>query len=185
MSPFKRKKLFKNLGLGCGCASTTNSNATYVYEPKPIIPKIKPRSSIVSSSNDEETYISISPSTSSILSSNWHSCNNENIDKKMITTTTSASAASPSASRRWNMEDQKRQTTDSISTTAVVMESENPYDDFQQSMLEMITENQIFSAEELLQLLHCFLSLNSPAHHHLILCAFFQVSQYAIVSSSN
>uniref|UniRef100_A0A803KR78 Transcription repressor n=2 Tax=Chenopodium quinoa TaxID=63459 RepID=A0A803KR78_CHEQI len=118
-----------------------------------------------------------------MLSSNWQSCNSENIDKKMITATASASATSPSVSRRWNnMGDQ--QTTDNISTTAVVMESENPYDDFQQSMLEMITENQIFSAEELLQLLHCFLSLNSPAHHHLILCAFFQVSQYAIVSSS-
>ncbi|XP_021719956.1 transcription repressor OFP7-like [Chenopodium quinoa] len=182
MSQFKRKKLFKNLGLGCGCASTTNSNATHVFEPKPI-PKLKPRPSTLSSSNDGETYSSISPSTSSMLSSNWQSCNSENIDKKMITATASASATSPSVSRRWNnMGDQ--QTTDNISTTAVVMESENPYDDFQQSMLEMITENQIFSAEELLQLLHCFLSLNSPAHHHLILCAFFQVSQYAIVSSS-
>ncbi|XP_056685456.1 transcription repressor OFP4 [Spinacia oleracea] len=185
MSPFKGKKFLKNLtthlGLGCGCSSTNNSNnIAHVYEPKPILPipkpkpkpKPKPRSSTFSSSNDRSETCT---STSSVVSSgpsNWHNCN-------QIIETMNASA-SASASRRWN----NSCSSTSISTTAVLMDSENPYEDFQKSMLEMIMENQIYCADELFQLLHCFLRLNSPTHHHLILCAFFQVSQYAIVSSS-
>ncbi|KAL2932657.1 Transcription repressor OFP6 [Bienertia sinuspersici] len=56
------------------------------------------------------------------------------------------------------------------------MESHNPYEDFQQSMLNMIIHDHLFSAPQLFQLLNCFLSLNSPAHHHLILSAFFHLS---------
>ncbi|CAO2830514.1 unnamed protein product [Amaranthus hypochondriacus] len=67
---------------------------------------------------------------------------------------------------------------------AVEMVSMNPYKDFQDSMMEMIVENEISCTEQLVQLLHCFLSLNSPAHQHIILTAFFQVCQYAVPSSN-
>ncbi|KAJ8442404.1 hypothetical protein Cgig2_018660 [Carnegiea gigantea] len=54
-------------------------------------------------------------------------------------------------------------------TFAVVKSSRDPYSDFRTSMVEMIMEKQIFGSKELEQLLQCFLSLNSPHHHRVIL----------------
>ncbi|KAI9088913.1 hypothetical protein K1719_029192 [Acacia pycnantha] len=51
---------------------------------------------------------------------------------------------------------------------AVVKKSEDPYEDFRRSMMEMIMEKQIFEDTDLEQLLHCFLSLNSSEHHGII-----------------
>ncbi|CAH2072345.1 unnamed protein product [Thlaspi arvense] len=51
---------------------------------------------------------------------------------------------------------------------AVVKKSEDPYEDFRTSMVEMIVERQIFAAAELQKLLQCFLSLNSLQHHSVI-----------------
>lgn len=58
---------------------------------------------------------------------------------------------------------------------AVVKQSENPYLDFKRSMLEMIVEKDMFDDRELEQLLFCFLSLNSPNHHRLIVNAFVDI----------
>ncbi|KAG9455800.1 hypothetical protein H6P81_000308 [Aristolochia fimbriata] len=58
---------------------------------------------------------------------------------------------------------------------AVVKRSNDPHADFRSSMLEMIMEKQIFGARELEQLLYCFLSLNSPSHHHAILDVFQEI----------
>ncbi|KMT04923.1 hypothetical protein BVRB_7g170890 [Beta vulgaris subsp. vulgaris] len=173
-------KLTTHLNIGCGCGSSTKPNIPNVYEPK--LKVNKPRSSTFSSPRDgdgEITCTSTSPSaTSSSAPSHQPNCN-EMVEKTNIV----SASVSASASRRWKSNASIG--SGSSTTTVVEMESENPCDDFQQSMLEMIKENQIFSSEQLLQLLNCFLRLNSPAHHHLILCAFFQVCQYAVVSSSN
>ena len=58
---------------------------------------------------------------------------------------------------------------------AVVKKSNDPYEDFKKSMVEMIMEKQMFEAEDLEQLLLCFLSLNSPQHHGIIVEAFSAV----------
>lgn len=58
---------------------------------------------------------------------------------------------------------------------AVVKRSEDPYEDFKRSMLEMIMEKQMFEARDLEQLLHCFLSLNSRHHHGVIVEAFSEI----------
>ncbi|KAL2929206.1 Transcription repressor OFP8 [Bienertia sinuspersici] len=42
-------------------------------------------------------------------------------------------------------------------------------------MVEMIIEKQIFGAKELEQLLQCFLSLNSPHHHRVIVGVFTEI----------
>ncbi|XP_021723739.1 transcription repressor OFP8-like [Chenopodium quinoa] len=60
-------------------------------------------------------------------------------------------------------------------TFAVVKSSSDPYNDFRTSMVEMIIEKQIFGAKELEQLLHCFLSLNSPHHHRVIVEVFTEI----------
>ncbi|KDP38487.1 hypothetical protein JCGZ_04412 [Jatropha curcas] len=58
---------------------------------------------------------------------------------------------------------------------AVVKKSENPYEDFKRSMLEMILEKQMFEARDLEELLHCFLSLNSRQYHGVIIEAFSEI----------
>ncbi|XVF73716.1 hypothetical protein PTKIN_Ptkin13bG0005200 [Pterospermum kingtungense] len=60
-------------------------------------------------------------------------------------------------------------------TVAVVKKSEDPYEDFKRSMLEMILEKQMFEAKDLEQLLQCFLSLNSRQYHGLIVEAFTEI----------
>ncbi|XAR59642.1 hypothetical protein NMG60_11015552 [Bertholletia excelsa] len=58
---------------------------------------------------------------------------------------------------------------------AMVKHSHQPYLDFRHSMVQMITERQIYSTDDLQQLLNCFLLLNSPTHHHVILQAFMDI----------
>lgn len=59
---------------------------------------------------------------------------------------------------------------------AVVKRLDDPYQNFCRSMLEMIREKKLEEeAGELEQLLQCFLSLNSTAHHPVILWAFSDI----------
>lgn len=58
---------------------------------------------------------------------------------------------------------------------AVEMKSANPYEDFKHSIIQMIIHNNIYSSSDLRDLLHCFLDLNLPCHHQLILDAFTDV----------
>lgn len=54
----------------------------------------------------------------------------------------------------------------------VTVDSAEPYEDFRESMVQMIVEKEIYAWDDLNELLHQFLSLNSPRHHPLILHAF-------------
>ncbi|KAG1342099.1 transcription repressor OFP7 [Cocos nucifera] len=58
---------------------------------------------------------------------------------------------------------------------AVVKRSEDPRADFRRSMAEMVVEKEMYEAEDLEQLLHCFLSLNSRRHHGAIVAAFSDI----------
>ncbi|KHN08721.1 hypothetical protein glysoja_037043 [Glycine soja] len=58
---------------------------------------------------------------------------------------------------------------------AVEKDSDDPYLDFRHSMLQMILENEIYSKEDLRELLNCFLQLNSPDHHGVIVRAFTEI----------
>ncbi|KAJ4964233.1 hypothetical protein NE237_024172 [Protea cynaroides] len=67
---------------------------------------------------------------------------------------------------------------------AIIKRSEDPYEDFKRSMLEMIVEKQMFNARDLEQLLHCFLSLNSPQHHETIVAAFSEIWEILFCKST-
>ncbi|PNT73242.1 transcription repressor OFP8 [Brachypodium distachyon] len=54
----------------------------------------------------------------------------------------------------------------------VAVESAEPYEDFRESMVQMVVEKEIYAWDDLNDLLHQFLTLNSPRHHPLILHAF-------------
>ncbi|KAL4324916.1 hypothetical protein GQ457_11G008310 [Hibiscus cannabinus] len=58
---------------------------------------------------------------------------------------------------------------------AVEKESDDPYLDFRYSMLQMILEKEIYSKDELKELLRCFLKLNSPYYHGIIVTAFTDI----------
>ncbi|KAE8712585.1 Transcription repressor OFP6 [Hibiscus syriacus] len=60
-------------------------------------------------------------------------------------------------------------------SVAVVKRLEDPYEDFNGSMMEMIMEKQMFQVEELKQQLLCFLSLNSIEFHGIIVEAFIEI----------
>ncbi|OVA18678.1 Ovate protein family [Macleaya cordata] len=68
---------------------------------------------------------------------------------------------------------------------AVVKKSQDPYEDFRRSMLEMILEKQMFEARDLEQLLHCFLSLNSKNHHQIIVEAFSEIWEFLFCTTSS
>ncbi|KAI4378650.1 hypothetical protein MLD38_016101 [Melastoma candidum] len=58
---------------------------------------------------------------------------------------------------------------------AVEKDSRDPYLDFRHSMLQMIIENEIYNREDLRELLGCFLQLNSPCYHGVIVRAFTEI----------
>ncbi|XP_062181570.1 transcription repressor OFP8-like [Phragmites australis] len=70
--------------------------------------------------------------------------------------------------RRYEREQARREET----AVAVEVESSAPYEDFRESMVAMVTEKEMYAWEDLNELLHQFLALNSPRHHPLILTAF-------------
>ncbi|PIM97361.1 hypothetical protein CDL12_30169 [Handroanthus impetiginosus] len=61
------------------------------------------------------------------------------------------------------------------SSVAVEKDSDDPYLDFRQSMLQMILEREIYSKDDLKELLNCFLQLNSPYYHGTIVRAFTEI----------
>ncbi|XP_020203533.1 transcription repressor OFP6 [Cajanus cajan] len=70
---------------------------------------------------------------------------------------------------------------------AVEKDSDDPYLDFRHSMLQMILENEIYSKHDLRELLNCFLQLNSPHHHGVIVRAFTEIwnGVFSVTSSSS
>ncbi|KAI5669343.1 hypothetical protein M9H77_19196 [Catharanthus roseus] len=58
---------------------------------------------------------------------------------------------------------------------AVEKSTNDPHGDFRTSMVEMIIEKQIFGVKELEKLLYCFISLNSPYYHKIIVEVFTEI----------
>ncbi|KAI3518738.1 hypothetical protein L1887_07550 [Cichorium endivia] len=58
---------------------------------------------------------------------------------------------------------------------AVEKDSNDPYVDFKESMLQMIMEKEIYAKDDLRELLNCFLQLNSPYYHGIIVRAFTEI----------
>ncbi|OIT29255.1 PREDICTED: transcription repressor OFP7-like [Nicotiana attenuata] len=68
---------------------------------------------------------------------------------------------------------------------AIVKKSQDPYEDFKRSMMEMILEKQMFEKNELEQLLQCFLSLNGKHYHGLIVEAFSEIWETLFLGNGN
>ncbi|MED6138428.1 hypothetical protein PIB30_074122 [Stylosanthes scabra] len=86
-----------------------------------------------------------------------------------------SSTASTTRMRRSSVEGKVRE------SFAVVKRSKDPYEDFKRSMMEMIREMEMRDAEDLQQLLQCFLALNSRSYHDVIVRAFMEIWQEMFV----
>lgn len=64
-----------------------------------------------------------------------------------------------------------------IDSIAVEKESEDPYDDFRNSILQMIFERKIYAEKDLEELLECLLQLNAKCHHQVIVEAFMEICE--------
>ncbi|KAG8374052.1 hypothetical protein BUALT_Bualt11G0090800 [Buddleja alternifolia] len=60
-------------------------------------------------------------------------------------------------------------------SVAVEKDSDDPYLDFRRSMLQMVLDKEIYSKDDLKELLNCFLQLNSPYYHGIIVRAFTEI----------
>ncbi|KAG9149101.1 hypothetical protein Leryth_010694 [Lithospermum erythrorhizon] len=80
----------------------------------------------------------------------------------------------------------KIETSSTICDAIVVSKySKDPYQDFQQSMLQMIFENEIHGEDELQELVKCYIQLNSPCHHQTIIKAFKKIWNNVISKSTS
>ncbi|XP_038885747.1 transcription repressor OFP8-like [Benincasa hispida] len=64
-----------------------------------------------------------------------------------------------------------------------VKRSKEPQEDFKRSMVQMILEKEIFEAKGLEELLQCYLALNSPEYHRVIVRAFSEVWEFLFYDS--
>ncbi|XP_050214873.1 transcription repressor OFP6-like [Mercurialis annua] len=143
----KKIKLLKTLIAACGCGRTKPSD---VYEPIPIpIP-------IPLCPSDSNSYDKSGSAAALLSLDNEETC---------TTSTESTSFAMQHSS----------ETKISNNSIAVVKDSNDPYRDFRQSMLQMIFEKEIFSRADLQELLNCYLELNAACNHALIIGAFTDI----------
>ncbi|EXC01936.1 hypothetical protein L484_018850 [Morus notabilis] len=179
MTSTARKKLHLNtvsVNLGCSCS---RPKLSLLFHPKP---KLKtPRKP----HKRHEYY------TNNSSSSSW---TNDFDDTTTTTPTTTTSAtpltfssndvgSTPSTAAKKKKKDSKRNAGGvgrgfgrvGGEGVAVEKDSDDPYLDFRHSMLQMILENEIYSKDDLRELLNCFLQLNSASHHGIIVRAFTEI----------
>ncbi|KAF8113340.1 hypothetical protein N665_0050s0001, partial [Sinapis alba] len=63
-------------------------------------------------------------------------------------------------------------------SVTVAKESINPFQDYKNSINQMIDERDIETEDDLKELLRCFLDINPPPHHSLIVRAFVDVCSH-------
>lgn len=146
----------------CGCSKT---KASEVHEPTP-----KPKNSHI---HPKTNLCSMASSTTSI----------EHEEEEFTSTTISESEKFYYHNNNNNKDDNNDNVllkrSPLVDSVAIEKDSSNPYNDFRHSMLQMIFEKEIESEEDLQDLLQCFLHLNAPCHHHVIIKAFKEICQEA------
>ncbi|GMJ09484.1 hypothetical protein like AT2G36026 [Hibiscus trionum] len=157
----KKKLTLNTVSVSLGCSGCKKSKLTSFFNPKP-----KPKSK--SKSHSLYTY---SSSSSSKKATRYY----------FSETATSFSPTTDTPPPCWDMD-----TKCSMETVrgfgrvggeslAVEKDSDDPYLDFRHSMLQMILEKEIYSKDDLRELLNCFLQLNSPYYHGVIIRAFTEI----------
>lgn len=172
MSSSTRKKLLRTtsvvVNVGCSCRRPKIAAGFLRRRPKSSAPMFGKPNQLYQSSwsswdraTTQSSYNGACPSSSTDFSPHYSS-DISSAKKK-------ASPSSSSSSRKTTA---KGRIDESV---AVEKESDDPYLDFRRSMLQMILEKEIYAEADLRELLNCFLALNSPYHHGVIIRAFTEI----------
>ncbi|KAE8700885.1 Transcription repressor OFP8 [Hibiscus syriacus] len=159
MSSNRRKLVFNTFSVSLGCCSSCKKlKLTSVFNPKPKPPykTHSPYGYSSSSSSKKTTHCSFSEYETA---TSFSPSTDRDIDND---------ATSPTATVRGFGRV-------GVESLAVEKDSDDPYLDFRHSMLQMILEKHIYSKDDLKDLLNCFLQLNSPYCHEIIVRAFTEM----------
>ncbi|XP_040993441.1 transcription repressor OFP6-like [Juglans microcarpa x Juglans regia] len=157
MSSNKKLKLLRTIfrsNAGCGCG---RPKASDIHEPTQ-----KPKTTISPAENPKPCISSSS------------SCDRNgglSMDEEDFTSTSISEAETDLIRSSKNPKPCQK----IINSIAVEKDSSDPYQDFRHSMLQMILQKEIYSKEDLQELLNWFLKLNSPCHHDVIFKAFKEI----------
>ncbi|KAI3747127.1 hypothetical protein L6452_09574 [Arctium lappa] len=159
--PTAKKKLIQNtttVSLGCGSACRS-INLSKIFHPKPNKHK----------RNRYYPDVRHHESSSASASASWDTTPTD------VTTAT----LSPQSPTQESMVESSKAVQGfgwiGGNSLAVEKDSSDPYVDFRESMLQMIMEKEIFRKDDLRELLNCFLQLNSPYYHGIIVRAFTEI----------
>ncbi|KAK7263440.1 hypothetical protein RJT34_31030 [Clitoria ternatea] len=155
----------------CGCSKTKSSE---VHEP---IPKFKIPNTHHQKTNMIHNLSSMASSITSLERNSGISVNEEEED--FTSTTLSVFDTTTFHYDKNNNNDVVLKRSPLVDSVAIEKDSSNPYHDFRHSMLQMIFEKEIESENDLEDLLRCFLQLNAPCHHHVIVKAFNEICEEA------
>ncbi|GLT94767.1 hypothetical protein SLE2022_124920 [Rubroshorea leprosula] len=160
--PTARKRLILNsvaVSLGCGSCRRPKLMISSFFNPKP-----KPKSKAGSYRKHTPYHQHYSSSSSSKYDTATSFSPNDDTEAEMDTDPEYCSAKTVGGFGRVGEE-----------SVAVEKDSDDPYLDFRHSMLQMILEKEIYSKDDLRELLNCFLQLNSPYYHGVIVRAFTEI----------
>ncbi|OAY40789.1 transcription repressor OFP6 [Manihot esculenta] len=177
MSTGKKRPILRTISVSLGCSSCKKPNLSNIFQPRP---RKSTATSYYKRYNHDLYYSSTSSKT------------NPSPPGYDTATSFSPTADTPPHSFCDTNGGQKcSKTVQGLGrvggeSLAVEKDSDDPYMDFRKSMLQMILEKEIYSKDDLRELLNCFLQLNSPYHHGIIVRAFTDIwdGVYSVKSSA-
>ncbi|KAK2418499.1 transcription repressor OFP6 [Trifolium repens] len=186
MSGSRKKLILNTVSVKLGCGSCRKLKLSNIFNPKP-----KPKNPTYQKHKLYNNQYSSSSGPWSSTEDKYDSTSTPNT----TTTTTTNTATTFSPLYQSNFSDSETYAKDQRRVgglgraggegVAVEKDSEDPYLDFRHSMLQMILENEIYSKDDLRELLNCFLQLNEPYHHGVIVRAFTEIWNGVSLRSSS
>ncbi|CAJ2672782.1 unnamed protein product [Trifolium pratense] len=154
MSTSKKNLTLNTVSINLGCGTCTRPKLSLIFNPKP---------------KHKTLHLHKNSSSSSTL---WREKNRDIIETSTSTCNTTPTTNTSFGSEKSSLKGFGRVGNEGV---AVEKDSDDPYLDFRHSMLQMILENEIYSKDDLRELLNCFLQLNSKEHHGIIIRAFTEI----------
>ncbi|OIW05162.1 hypothetical protein TanjilG_19793 [Lupinus angustifolius] len=158
MSSSRKKLILNTVSMNLGCGSCTRPNLSHIFHPKP-----NPKNPTYSKNKLYNHSSSSNSTTPTNTATTFSPCciDSSNFSESETYVMAHRKVGGFGRSGREGV--------------AVEKDSDDPYLDFRQSMMQMILENEIYSKDDLRELLNCFLHLNSPYHHGAIVRAFTDI----------
>jgi len=162
MSTSRKKLTLNTVSINLGCGTCTRPKLGFIFNTKP-------KHKNPTYQNHKKHHLHNNSSSSNSTSTIWKQKHGDTIETSTNTTPTTNTSF---GSEKSSLKGFGRVGNEGV---AVEKDSDDPYLDFRHSMLQMILENEIYSKDDLRELLNCFLQLNSKEHHGIIIRAFTEI----------